>query len=120
MITVQKHAKTFKQFQSLTMLTYLELGITDGISVSLVSPWLWRSAAKQSDWLWNFLFCNHQEHIYFLITLYKHYVSFGGFICSYVFAVSPVKLSWKSNKNVLLQGIPSHQTFNSLSAALCH
>jgi hypothetical protein len=34
MITV----KNFKQFQSLTMITYLELRITDGVSVSLVSP----------------------------------------------------------------------------------
>jgi hypothetical protein len=32
------------------MITWLELGITDGVSVSLVSPWPWRSAAKQSDW----------------------------------------------------------------------
>jgi hypothetical protein len=31
--------KCFKQFQSLIMITYLELGITDGVSVSLVSPW---------------------------------------------------------------------------------
>jgi hypothetical protein len=30
------------------MITYLELGITDGVSLSLVSPWPWRSAAKQS------------------------------------------------------------------------
>jgi hypothetical protein len=41
--------KYFKQFQSLTMITQLELGITDGVSVSLVSPLPWRSAAKQSD-----------------------------------------------------------------------
>jgi hypothetical protein len=34
----------FKQFQSLTMITQLELGITDGVSVSLVSPWVWRLA----------------------------------------------------------------------------
>jgi hypothetical protein len=40
MITVQKKMqKYFKQFQSLTKITKLELGITDGISVSLVSPW---------------------------------------------------------------------------------
>jgi hypothetical protein len=40
MITVQKNEqKYFKQFQSLTMITWLELGITDGVSVSLVSPW---------------------------------------------------------------------------------
>jgi transposase len=28
----------------------LELGITDGVSLNLVSPWPWPSAAKQSDW----------------------------------------------------------------------
>jgi hypothetical protein len=27
------------------MITQLELGITDGVSVSLVSPWTWWSAA---------------------------------------------------------------------------
>jgi hypothetical protein len=38
MITVQKNTQEyFKQFQSLTMITQLELGITDGVSVSLVS-----------------------------------------------------------------------------------
>jgi len=44
MITVQKHAKIryFKQFQSHITITYLELGITDLGSVSLVSPWPWR------------------------------------------------------------------------------
>jgi hypothetical protein len=42
--------KYFKQFQALTMIMYFELGITDGISASLVSPWPWRSAAKQSAW----------------------------------------------------------------------
>jgi hypothetical protein len=31
--------KYCKQFQSLTMITKLELGVTDGVSVSLVSPW---------------------------------------------------------------------------------
>jgi hypothetical protein len=37
MITVQKkHAKCFKQFHSITMITQLELLITDGVSVSLV------------------------------------------------------------------------------------
>jgi hypothetical protein len=29
------------------MITYLELRLKDGVSVSLVSPWPWRSAAKQ-------------------------------------------------------------------------
>jgi hypothetical protein len=39
MIAVQKNTQKYlKQFQSLTMITYLELGITDGVSVSLVSP----------------------------------------------------------------------------------
>jgi hypothetical protein len=47
MITVQKNTQIyFKQFQSLTIITWLEIGITDGFSVSLVSPWRWRSAAK--------------------------------------------------------------------------
>jgi hypothetical protein len=50
MIKYKNTKKYFKQFQWLTMITYLELGIKDGVSVSLVSPWLWRSAAKQSDW----------------------------------------------------------------------
>jgi hypothetical protein len=40
----------FKQFQALTMITYLELGITYGVSVSLVSPLARRSVAKQSNW----------------------------------------------------------------------
>jgi hypothetical protein len=48
-ITVQNKQTYFKQFQLLTMITYFELGITDGVSVSLVSPWPWRSVAKQSD-----------------------------------------------------------------------
>jgi hypothetical protein len=38
-----------KQFQSITMATLLELGITDGVIISIVSPWPWWSAAKQSD-----------------------------------------------------------------------
>jgi hypothetical protein len=48
MTAVQKHAKTF----STVSITYhnkvVELGIPDGVSVSFVSPLLWRSAAKQS------------------------------------------------------------------------
>jgi hypothetical protein len=47
--TVQNTQKYFKKFQSLTMITELESGIADGVSVSVVSPWPWRSAAKQSD-----------------------------------------------------------------------
>jgi hypothetical protein len=49
MIIVQEHEKYFKQFQSLTMISLLELGIIDGVSVSLVSPWPWRSATKQIE-----------------------------------------------------------------------
>jgi hypothetical protein len=49
MITVQNTQKYFKQFQSLTVITCLELGMTDGVSVSLVSPWPWWSAAKLSN-----------------------------------------------------------------------
>jgi hypothetical protein len=38
-ITVQKNTqKYFQQFKSLTMITELELGITDGVSVSLSAP----------------------------------------------------------------------------------
>jgi hypothetical protein len=33
MVTVQKQAKYFKHLQSLTMITQLEIGITDGVSV---------------------------------------------------------------------------------------
>jgi hypothetical protein len=57
------------------MITYLELGITDGVSVSLVSPWPWRSAAKQSNDLLltcNFLYCNNQVHRDFLFNLYTY------------------------------------------------
>jgi hypothetical protein len=49
MIIVQKHEQYFKQFQSLNMITLLELGIIDGVSVSLVSPWPWRSTTKQNE-----------------------------------------------------------------------
>jgi hypothetical protein len=64
----KKTQKYFKQFQSLTMITYLELVISDVFIVSIVSPWPWRSAAKQSDWAC-FLYCNHQVDRDFLITL---------------------------------------------------
>jgi hypothetical protein len=46
MITGQKTGQTVS-------ITYhdnvVKLGITDGVSESLVSPWPWRSCAKQSD-----------------------------------------------------------------------
>jgi hypothetical protein len=42
--------------------------------MNLGSLWSWRSAAKQSDWhlniTCNFLYCDHQVHGDFLITLY--------------------------------------------------
>jgi hypothetical protein len=65
----KKHAKNVKQFQSLTMTTWLKLGITDGVSVSRVYTWPWRSAAS-SQITCNFLYCNHQVHRDFYITLY--------------------------------------------------
>jgi hypothetical protein len=51
MITAQKARRDiFNQLQLRPMITELQLRITDGVSVSLMSPWPWRSAAKQSDW----------------------------------------------------------------------
>jgi hypothetical protein len=52
------------------MITYLELGIADGVSVSLVSPWPWRSAEDTLNITCNFLNCNYQMHRDLLITLY--------------------------------------------------
>jgi len=56
--STKKHAKMqyFKQFQSPTMITKLELGITDGVSVSLVSPLalsinIWRLAGDFEHYL---------------------------------------------------------------------
>jgi hypothetical protein len=51
------------------MITQLELGITDGVSVILVSFWFWRSAGDTLNVTGNFLYCNHQVHKKFLITL---------------------------------------------------
>jgi hypothetical protein len=66
MITAQKKRKKyFKQFQSLTMITQLELGITDAVSVSLVSTW-----HCQAVRLSQVVYCNNQVHRYFFITLY--------------------------------------------------
>jgi hypothetical protein len=62
--------KYFKQFQSLTVITYLELGITDGISVSLVSINVWSLAGDTLNITCDFLYCNHQVHRDFLITRY--------------------------------------------------
>jgi hypothetical protein len=53
------------------MIMYLELRITDGVSVSLVSINVWRLAGNTLKITCNFLYCNHQErHRDFLITLY--------------------------------------------------
>jgi hypothetical protein len=38
MITVKNGQKYFKQFQSLIIIIYIELSITDGVGVCLVSP----------------------------------------------------------------------------------
>jgi hypothetical protein len=46
------------------------LGITDGISVNLVSVNVWRLAGDTLNITCNFLYCNHQVHRDFLITLY--------------------------------------------------
>jgi hypothetical protein len=54
--------KYFKQFQLLTMITYLELGITEGVIVSLVSPWSWRSAGNTLNITCKFLYFNHQVY----------------------------------------------------------
>jgi hypothetical protein len=53
------------------MITQLELGITDGVSLSLVSINIWRLAGDTLNIACNFLYCNHQVHRDFLITLYK-------------------------------------------------
>jgi hypothetical protein len=68
----KKYARIFyKQFKSLTMITQLELVMTDGVSVSLVSINVWRLARNTLNITCNFLYCNHQVARDFLITLYK-------------------------------------------------
>jgi hypothetical protein len=57
------------------MITYLELGITEGVSVSLVSINVWRLAGATLNIICNFLYCNHRVHRDFLITLYKDTLS---------------------------------------------
>jgi hypothetical protein len=52
------------------MITYLELGVTDGVSVSLVSTNVWILAGDTLNITCNFLYCNYQVHRDFLITLY--------------------------------------------------
>jgi hypothetical protein len=53
------------------MITFLELGITDGVSVSLLSINVWRLAGDTMNTYGNFLYCNHQVHRDFLVTPYK-------------------------------------------------
>jgi hypothetical protein len=50
------------------MITQLELGITDGVSVSLVSINVWRLVGDTLN-ITHFLYCNHQVHRDFLIIL---------------------------------------------------
>jgi hypothetical protein len=44
------------------MMTQLELGVTDDVSVSLVSINVWRMAGDTLNITGNFLYCNHQVH----------------------------------------------------------
>jgi hypothetical protein len=68
MITVNRTRKNiFKHFQSLIMITWLGLAITDGVSVSLVSEFgvslnVWMQAGDTSNITFNFLYCNHEGH----------------------------------------------------------
>jgi hypothetical protein len=61
--------KYFKQLQTLTMILYLELRITDSDSVSLVLIHVWRRAGDTLNITCNLLYCNHQVHRDVLITL---------------------------------------------------
>jgi hypothetical protein len=74
--------KYFKQFQTLTVITQLELGKTDGVSVSLVSINAWRLAGDSLNITYNFLYCNNQVHRDVLITLYKKVVWLVSVHCS--------------------------------------
>jgi hypothetical protein len=49
------------------MITYLELRITDGVSVSLAAINVCRLAGDTLNITCNFLYCNHQVHRDFLI-----------------------------------------------------
>jgi hypothetical protein len=62
MIRVQNAQKYFERFQSLTVITQLELGITDGVSVGLVSINVWRLVGDSLNITCNFLYSNQQEH----------------------------------------------------------
>jgi hypothetical protein len=62
MIRVQNTRKHFKQFEIFTIITQLELGIKNDVSVSLVSINVWRLAGDTLNITFNFLYCNHQVH----------------------------------------------------------
>jgi hypothetical protein len=73
--------KYFKQLWSLTMIMQLELGLTDGVSgpcytehglreQSSACRNVWRLAGDTLNITCNFLYCNHQVHRDFLISLY--------------------------------------------------
>jgi hypothetical protein len=53
------------------MITQLELGLTDGVSVSLVSVNVCRLAGDTLNITCNFLYCNHKVHRDLLLTLYN-------------------------------------------------
>jgi hypothetical protein len=53
------------------MITLLELGITDGVSMSLVSTNVWKLGGGGTlNITCNVMYCNHQVHRDILITLY--------------------------------------------------
>jgi hypothetical protein len=72
MIRYKNTQKYFKQFESLTMITQLELEITEGVSVGLVSINVWRLAGDTLNITCNFLYCNHEGHRDFLSPCRKY------------------------------------------------
>jgi hypothetical protein len=65
--------KYFKQFQSLAMIMYLELELSDGANMSLVSIKFWRLGGGDIlNTTCNFLYCNIQVLREILITLYLY------------------------------------------------
>ena len=73
----QTKIQYFKQFQSPTMITLLELGSSRtqfGLSINV-----WRLAEDTLNITCNVLYCNHQVYRDFLITLYNTYSYTGNF-----------------------------------------
>jgi hypothetical protein len=92
----KKTQRSFKKFQSLTVITELESGITDDVSVGLVPPWpsktqfgvsinVWRLAGDSLNITGNFLCCKHQVHRDFMITLHILSVKYEGVRCKITF-----------------------------------